>query len=214
MSQDRERPKGSVQASVEEIVSSGVGVADRVAGLVGRAAAKAQDAGEDLVGVARSVVNGAVQAVQRAGDSDRTEVLGQVIHGLGQGFAQAALTARLAIEEARSQGRTFAETDLRKMRTDLETLSRLYAETIAEGIKGMGRVTSAEAARLGEHASVAAERLKPAISAALTTVREDPIGSAAGAARAGTDAVRRGAGSLFSSIGAFLSDMGERLNRS
>jgi hypothetical protein len=214
MSHDADRPEGSVRTDVEEIVRSGIGVGDRVAGLVGRAAARAQAAGEDLVGVARSVVNGAVAGVQDAADPDRAKVLSQVIHGLGQGLANAALTARLAIEEARSQGRSFAETDLHKLRTDLETLSRMYAETITEGVKGVGRLTSSELSRLGEHAGAAAERLRPAIAAALSTAREDPVGSAAGVARAGSEAVRRGTGSLFSAVGAFLSDVGERLNRS
>ncbi len=214
MNQNASQSDRSVQAAVEEIVRSGVGVADRVAGLIGRAAAQAQDAGEDLVDVARGAVTGAVDAVKTEEGSDRADLLKEVIQGLGQGFSNAALTARLAVEEARSHGKAFAETDLQKMRADLETLSRLYAETISDGVKKLSATSSEELSRLSEHASAAADRLRPALSAAVEAVREHPVDSATTAAHAGSEAVRKSAGSLFTLMGEFLSGVGDRLNRS
>ena len=216
MSQETKSGSESVQAAVEEIVKSGVGVADRVAGLIGRAAAQAQDAGEDLVHVARGAVSGAVDAVKAEQGSDGTSarMFDEVIQGLGQGFSNAALTARLALEEAQSRGKSFAETDLQKMKSDLETLSTLYAETLGEGVKKLSATGSEELQNLGEHAAAAAERLKPALEAAIQALRDHPVDTATSAATAGSDAVLKGAGSLFSLVGEFLSGVGNKLNRS
>ena len=214
MNHQRESRDRSVQEGVEEIVRSGIAISDRVAGLVSRAAVKAQDAGKDLGGVAQEAVTGALDAVEERDGSSRSDQFEEVIQGLAHGFSNAALTARLAIEEATSKGRAFAETDLQKMRSDLETLSSLYAETISQGIHKLGDVSSTEFSRLSEHAQAAAERLKPALAATVDAVREHPLESAQDAAQASGQAVMKTAGSLFSMVGEFLSGVGERLNRS
>jgi len=120
----------------------------------------------------------------------------------------------LALEEAHSHGKAFAETDLHKMKSDLETLSKLFAETISEGVKKLNATGSEELQVLSEHASTASERLRPALEAALEAVREHPVDTATSAAHAGSDAVLKSAGSLFSLMGEFLSGVGNKLNKS
>src|SRR5262245_21198305 len=118
MTTENTNPLEATQAAAERIVASGDEIRPRLGEAVAQAAEKSQQAGHGLVALAHAVLEGARLGLEKATPSNPDDVLRQVVDALGDGFCQAALAARLAVEEARTSGRQFAQEDLTRLRDD------------------------------------------------------------------------------------------------
>src|SRR5262245_33925924 len=131
MSEQQSNGPDKVREQVEQIVAQGHQVREHVAKLVTETVERSHVDQEGLVGLARSVLQGAAAALERTVPHSPDSTLRQVVDGLGDGFSSAALACRLAFEEAQAQGRTFAGEDLAKMRTDFKALGDLFVATVS-----------------------------------------------------------------------------------
>lgn len=212
MSESTGPPVSSVRAQVESIVAGGEDVRGKVKTLVAEAATTAQKSGEGLVALAQAVIGGASDALNKGLSRVPAEgTLNQVVDGLGDGLAQAMLAAKMAVEEARAQGKQFAAEDLHRVKEDLGSLTSLYVQTIADAAARTKTEAAAGLSGLREHAEHARERMMPAFKSALDALRQDPIGLGKESVQAGLAASQHAAGSLFSSMGRLLQEAGQKL---
>ena len=205
-------PAPELQDQVETIVAEGGDVRAKVAALVAEASRKAQQSGEGLLALTRSVVDAATTALNRGLSSVPADgTLRQVIDGVGDGLGRAALSAKMAMEEARSQGKQFASEDLHKIKVDLTTLTSQYVQTVSEAASKTRSEASTGLNSLKEHAEHARDRMLPALKLALDAVVQDPMGMGKESLQAGLAASQYATGTLFTSMGRLLQQAGERL---
>jgi hypothetical protein len=167
------------------------------------ASAKALHHGEQLVQFVDSVLRAAFRAQPAAADGP----LREVIAGIGDGLATAALATRLAIEEAGRRGERFAKDDLRRVADELESAARGLGTGVAQAVTGTVSVSK----DLLAHATTTMARIRPGLQQALDAVLERPADTAREAAGESARAVRRSAGALFTAMGNLLQAAGQRL---
>ncbi|MEM9167669.1 MAG: DUF6781 family protein [Planctomycetota bacterium] len=161
--------------------------------------------------VVGDIVNSAATAVDGFTPDEATSTLRQVIDGVGEGLGRTAQATSLAVEEAASNGRAYAEHDLKGVAEDLSAIASMFGETVERGVSGLMNQGVEQASALREHAERTIGGVKPAIEGALRAAAGDPAGLAGEAAKAATDATREAAGALFSAMGRLLSDAGDRV---
>jgi hypothetical protein len=206
-------PSAAVKAEAEEIVASGTEIRERLGEAVAQAAEKSQQSGQGLVGLVRAVMEGARDGLDRSVPANHDDVLRQVVDALGDGFCQAALAARLAVEEAGSSGRQFAKEDLVRLRDDLQAIRSLFQEAVARTLKGGRQMTASQLSGACEHAGRVKERMGGVIGAVLDAVRRDPILLGKESLLAGVSTGRHAAGALFLALGGMLERAGSRLRQ-
>jgi hypothetical protein len=207
-----ESPLSSVREKVESIVNEGGDVRGQVKSLVADAAAAAQRSGEGLVALAQTVLNGATDSLNKGLSRVPAEgTLHQVVEGLGDGLSQAVLAAKMAVEEARAQGKQFAAEDLHRVKEDLGSLTSLYVKTISDAASRTKSEASAGLSGLVDHAGNARDQVLPALKSALDAFRQDPIGLGKESVQAGVAASQHAAGTLFSAMGRLLQEAGQKL---
>ena len=212
MSETTRSAESDVRDKVEVIVAEGGDVRAKVTALVAEASHKAQQSGQGLLALARSVMDAATDALNKGVSSVPADgTLRQVIDGVGDGFSRTATSAKMAMEEARSQGKQFAEQDLHKIKEDLTTLTSLYAQTVTNAASKTRSEASAGLSSLLEHAEQARDRMLPALKSALDAVIQDPKGMGKESLQAGLAASQHAAGTLFTTMGRFLQEAGGRL---
>ncbi|MFO0908597.1 MAG: DUF6781 family protein [Isosphaeraceae bacterium] len=216
MSETPENPTptpGDVQSHAEAIVSEGREVRANIAKLVGDTAAAFQKSGEGLIALTRAVMAGAGDALEKGTASLPAEgPLRQVIDGLGDGLSNVALSARMAIDEARSKNQQFAAADLTQIRKDLGDLTTLYINTVSDALSRIGQQARTEVTDLADHAEKVKERVTPNVQSAIDAAVHDPVGLGKESLQAGLAVTREATGSLFSVIGKFLQETGEKLS--
>ncbi|HEX6813177.1 MAG TPA: hypothetical protein VF384_16255 [Planctomycetota bacterium] len=169
------------------------------------AGARALHKGEQLVQFVHSVLGAAFRAQPAAADGP----LREVITGVGDGLATAALAAHLAIEEAGRRGERFAKEDMARIAGELDAALRGFTTGVAKAVTG-----SVSASKdLLSHANATLDRIRPSLQQALDAVREQPARTAQEAAGESARVVRRGAGALFTAFGEQLKTAGKRLRR-
>jgi hypothetical protein len=201
-----------IREQADAIVTQGEDIRPEVARLVTQTAEKGQLQRQGLIGLARSVLEGAQAAINRAVGHDPDSVLRQVVDGLGDGFTATALACKLAFEEARAQGKTFASEDLARMGDDLKGLRKLFVETVSTTAGRFRSLASGEIGVLRSHAEKTMERVLPALDSALSAAREHPIRLTSESAQAGFTMSRHALGALFSAVGHCLSEAGRRIS--
>lgn len=200
------------QEEVEQIVSEDENVRSRIAGLVERMTHEIADAPGKVVDFSRETMETAVSAVERAAPKDPESTLRQVVDGLGDGLRRSANATKLAVEEAASEGKTYASEDLKKVGENLRTISDLFAETVRDALKvasGKGRESFDNVA---QHAERTMESIRPALKDAASTATRDPVKLAGETAETAANLTREAAGSLFNAIGGALKRAGETLS--
>ncbi len=212
MSEPPEITPTEVQEQAEVIVTQGQDVRGRVSQLVSRAAEKCCLKPEGLLGLARSVLDGAAAAVNRAVPPQPESVLRQVVDGLGDGLATLALAARLAVEEANAQRKTFAAEDLTKFHTDLRAVGTKFVDTVSEYANKFRSVTAAQLGALREHATATVQRIQPGLEAAVSAAQQHPLQLGKESVGAGLTLSRQALGALFDTIGRGLQEAGKRLS--
>ena len=212
MSETPNSAESEVRDKVEAIVTEGRDVRGRVTALVAEASHAAQQSGEGLLALARSVVDAATQSLNKGISSVPADgTLRQVIDGVGDGLSRAAMSAKMAVEEARAQGKQFAAEDLHKIKDDLTSLTSLYVQTVSDAASKTKSEASAGLSSLLEHAEQARDRMLPAVKSAIDAVIQDPKGMGKESLQAGLAASQYATGTLFSTMGRFLQEAGRRL---
>jgi hypothetical protein len=200
-----------IRDQADAIVAQGQDVRPQIARLVTETAEKSHLGRAGLLALARSVLEGARSALDRAVGHDPGSVLRQVVDGLGDGFAAAALACRLACEEAQAQGKTFASEDLTKVRDDLRALRDLFVSTVSTTARKFGSLAADQLAALLHHAENTGTRVLPAVESALSAACEHPLRLTSESAGAGLAMSRQALGTLFGAVGRRLQQAGERL---
>jgi ElaB/YqjD/DUF883 family membrane-anchored ribosome-binding protein len=211
MSDAPEPVEGPIQEQADAIVTAGQEVRVRIGRLVTETAEKFHLNKDGLLGIARSIVDGAGRAVDRAVPRDPDSVLRPVVDGLGDGLSAAALACRLAFEEARAQGKSFASEDLTRLQQDLKNVKDRFVETVSTTARRGGSLASSQLGSLRKHAETTMARMMPAIESALTAARDHPLRLVGESAGAGLTLSRQVLGALFTSVGRRLQDAGQRL---
>lgn len=211
MTSETTNPLAAVEAQAEEVVASGSEIRTRLSQAIALAAEKSQEAGHGLVALAQAVLQGARQGLEKATPAEPDDVLRQVVDALGDGISQAALAARLAVEEARGSGRHFAQEDLIRLRDDLQAINGLFGEAVSRTLKDCRTMSAAQLGNVATHAARVGERLGHTIAAVLEAVRRDPIQLGKEGLRAGVSTSRHAVGALFGAVGRLLQHAGERL---
>ena len=114
-----------VKDTVAAIVAEGQNLRAKVSEVVTDAADKASTTRTGLIDLSRSVLDGAVAALDKSVSRDPDSILRQVIDGLGDGLSTTALATRLAMEEAKAEQKRFAEEDLSTTTRDLRAVGDL-----------------------------------------------------------------------------------------
>lgn len=211
MSSSTINTNGNIEGRIANIVADGENIRGKVAEVVTTNADRIHLDRKGFVDLTRSVVDGAIAALDKAVRRDPDSVLRQVIDGLGDGLSSTALATRLAIEEAAAEERRFEDEDLARMTGDLRAAHDLFADTITQAAGNFRRKSAAELGSLRQHAEQTMKRLSPAVGAALTAMRDHPLQLGAESVAAGVNLSRQALGSLFASIGRQLEKAGNRL---
>jgi hypothetical protein len=196
---------GEQDKDIDAKVRAALGMAD-VRGAIAKlteVSAKALHQGQQLVQFVHSVLRAAFRAQPAAADGP----LREVIAGIGDGLATAALATRLAIEEAGRRGERFAKEDLARVAGELESAARGIGTGVAQAVTGTVSVSK----DLLVHATTTVARIRPGLQQALDAVLDQPADTAREAAGESARAVRRSAGALFSALGDLLQTAGQRL---
>ncbi|MGE3822141.1 MAG: DUF6781 family protein [Isosphaeraceae bacterium] len=203
----------AVKERTRAIVAKGEDVRGRIAGLVADAARRAQESGQGVLSLVKSVVEGAAGAASEVVHEKPDGTLRQVTEALGDGLSQAALSAKLAMEEARARGQKFTAEDLKRVGDNFEAIRSTFTQTVAEGGKAVQSFLSDQVGDLTEHAERVLSRIKPSVEAAVQAAREHPVELGKESLAAGGAAARGAAGSLFTAMGKMLQQAGEALNK-
>ena len=202
----------AVKDQAAAIVTTGTDIRPRLAEVVTQNAGGSQQAG-GLVGLLRSVADGAREGFARAVPHDRDDALRQVVDALGDGVSHTALAARLALQEAASTSLQYAGEDLARLRDDLTAVRDLFTETVDQGLATGKAMTAGQVAAARRHAERVANRLGPAVSQALDAIRHHPVGFAREGVQAGVNAGQCAAGALFQAIGGMLRRAGDQMRQ-
>jgi len=192
-------------ASVRERIRA---VVERAAAAPGRAAQEGAGSLERVVG---DVLDGAARGARTLADDRQGTALAETLEGLSDGLTRTANATKLAIEEAASRGKAFADDDLRHAADDLRAIERLLRESGERLARGLGDNLRQGAGDLADHASRAADALAPAVESAISAAARNPVAFAGQSASAGVEAARMGAGALFEAAGGLLGSLGKAM---
>lgn len=206
-----QNPEEYVREKVRQTVEQGEEIQEQVTEIAAEQAQEFHRSGKGLLALVNSAIEGAVEAVNRSVPEDKESVLRQVVDALGDGLSQAALAARLALEEAQSRNKQFAEEDLERIREDFSNLNKSFVETIDQAQKKIREETSSQVSGFSEHAKQTFSRMGPAVQSTLDAVSQHPIEFTKQTAAAGAETAKFALGSLFSEIGDRLREAGDRL---
>lgn len=212
MEQRKESVGSALRRTIEAIAAEGRDVSRRVAVAVESAVKESAGAADALVDVARQTAAGAADGLERVRASERGKALSEVLDGLGEGLSRAGQGAKLAVEEAASRGKAFAQEDLSRLGSQFDGLRRGLADAIVASFDRGSRELRESLGDLRMHASRTADAARPGIEDALAALRRDPAGTARGAAAAGAQAGREALGALFGALGRCLERTGDRLH--
>ncbi|MEM8756934.1 MAG: DUF6781 family protein [Planctomycetota bacterium] len=204
-----------IKRSIGDVIRSGGDVRAEARRIVEWAAESASDTAADAQRRVSETVNatieGASAAVDRSTPDAADSTLRQVIDGIGEGLGRSAQATKLAVEEAASNGRAFAEGDLKSFAEDLRSIGELFVETVERHASSALGQASDQANALKDHAERTIGGVRPAIEDAARAAASDPAGLAGDAAQAAASVTREAAGSLFSAVGKLLGEAGDRI---
>ena len=204
--------QSSVKPQVEKIVAGGEDIRRRLTKVISEAACRCQETGEGFVELTRSVIDGAREGIEKSAPKDRDDVTRQVVDALGDGLSQTALAARLAVDEAVSSSRRFAEKDVGRLRDDLTAVRELFAETVTKCLQTGKALTESQIANARTHASRVAERMGPVCDEVFEVIRKNPAAFARESIQAGVSAGQGAVVSLCDALSRSLKRAAEDLD--
>ncbi|GIW74554.1 MAG: hypothetical protein KatS3mg103_1076 [Phycisphaerales bacterium] len=199
---DAEAKAGDVRRRISDLIAS-------AAATPGRALEGGANALQRLVG---EVLEGASRGARTLSQERQNSVMAETLEGLGEGLGKAAHATKLALEEARGRGESFAKDDVRAAIDDLRAIEDLLRESASRLARSTGRNASGLAEDLSRHAQNVFESIRPSVESALREAMRHPVAFAADAAATGVDAARLGVGALFEAAGGLLSNAGQSLS--
>lgn len=208
-------PAGKVAEQIREeaaaIINQGGPIRERISQLVAGAAEQAQQSGQGLMGLAQSVMDATVSAVNQSLPPDANSALRQVIDGLSDGVSKAALATKMAVNESVASSKSFANEDLQKVVGDVKTLKEMYLQTMTDALGKLKDMTGTQLGDLQKHAANAQETVLPALQSAFEAAYNHPVQLGKESVQAGLDLSRHSVGGLFSAIGKLLQDAGQKI---
>jgi hypothetical protein len=187
-------------------------VRKRVADVVASASSTLGEGGAELKRVSTAVLDAAVAAAAKSTDSvTGTGTLREVVDGVGDGLAAAAQAAKLAIDEARSSGKHFADEDLQKVADEFQALGQVIVESLESAVHQVKGHLAEQSSTIREHAERTLERVRPSLEAAARTAAGSPGAFTKESGAAGAAATKEAVGALFTELGALLQRTGTRL---
>jgi F0F1-type ATP synthase membrane subunit b/b' len=196
----------SIRRSVEQAAAAGEDVRRATEQAVRQAGDRIEAGGERFSKAAQSALEG---AKRRGAETDGP--LKDVLDGLGDAVTSAANASRLAMAEATSTGRRFAEEDLRRARDEMRTLGELFGRTLTDAVERATGRTRDAVSDLERHASRVADRVGPSLQDAANAATSDPAGLARDSATAAVQATQAGVASVFETMGRLLEETGKAI---
>ena len=203
--------KEQVRGDTESIVRQGADIARGISRLTVSAAARFQGTAEGLLGLARTVAEGAARAAGEALPDKSESPLRQVVDGLADGLRTTAEAVELTVRESRAEGRRFAHEDVRRTQDDLASLAGKFASTVADFAYASTVEAAATAAAVRDHAARAISSTRPSFEAATRALVAEAGQVGAEATKAGSAAARAATGVFFREVGARLARLGESI---
>lgn len=200
----------AIKEQIDAIVSKGDDIRKMVAKTVADATSNQLNK-QGMLNLSQSVLDGATSALDKAVPRDPSNVLRQVIDGLGDGLSSASLATRLVVEEAKGRHETFAQEDLSQMKTNLQSVGNLFVDTIFQGASKLKSLTQADASALRTHAEQVLKRVRPSLESTLSTIASHPLQFGKESIVAGVNLSVQALGSLFSAIGRRIEEGGKRM---
>ncbi len=196
---------------IKDIVEDGEKISERVRDAVQDAAHRVKPTPNRLADLTEDALDAAIQAVDRSTPDDPDSTLRQVVDGLAAGIERTAHATRLALEEAASEGRTYADEEVRHVASDLKTIAEMFVDTVRNGLSNARTLTEQRARSVIDHTERTFSSVRPSLEQAARTAAHDPIGLASESAVAAAKVTREAAGGLFSAVGKLLQSTGDRL---
>lgn len=204
-------PNPSASEQAEEILRDGSNIRQRLRDLIISAYKRGQKPLGDLSAIANQTLDGAVEGMKQVAEDQRTGRAREVFLAVMDSFAIAANATRLAAEEAGARGRTYVEQDLQKAVNDLGSLEQDFFKVVSGTASSGANTVAAEFNDLVAHARRTGTSIQPAVTRALTALRDNPAGVATDAAAAGVGLARDTASTLLHGIAGFLDNAAEAL---
>jgi len=195
----------------EEIVREGCEIRSRIRKLMLDAVATRKLELRELGRIAQEVMCAASRSAEDMMPRQRGVVLGEVVAGVGDAYAVAANATRLAFEEAKSRGDSFAREELDRALSDLAAIDALFRETVMRAARSARNSSVQELDDLKSHVERTISSIAPVIADALRTAASHPVGLARDVVTTGMLASRRGAGRLAQEMARLLDDAGKAI---
>lgn len=200
-----------IRTQAQSIIGEGGDVREKVKRLVAQAAEQAQQSGQGLAGLAQSIMESAVDTVNKSLPENPNSTLRQVIDGLGDGLAQAALATKMAVSESVASSKSFANEDLQKVVGDVKTLKEMYLQTMTDALGKIRNLTASQVSDLQTHAANAQKTIMPALQSAFEAAYDHPVELGKESVQTGLEISRQSVGGLFAAVGKLLQDAGQKL---
>lgn len=200
-----------LKQAAEDIVRRGQNVRSEIAKLVASATTTLKHGTDGLVSLAKAITEGAAAGARQTMPDDADSLLRPVVSGLSDGITKVAEAVKLAVQESAAGGKKFAAEDLDKVVKDLRGVGDGFVTTIRQAAGGIGDHVTEQAKSLAGHAGRALQDMRPALDAAIHSVKQDPVKLGRETVHAGAAAAREAAGILFTELGTLLQSAGQKL---
>lgn len=203
----------TLEAEVRSTVEQGEDVREKVRQLTLRVISGRSLDIESVRQTTAAVLRGAQAAVQKdlQETSERTQVardhLKQAVSGLDVALAQFAEAAKLAVEEATGRAQQYSGEDLRRARSDIESLEKMFVDTLKSSASAAksaaGDILHDLAAHARTHGSAIGAQLKetlPVFARHIGEAGRAQVGAGLHLAKNTADLVRQIASGVLSGL--------------
>lgn len=204
-------PADDVRSRAERVVAEGEDIRNRIRVIVEDAARAGRAGAEQLNGIARDVIAGAVDGLKNVSPERRDQALREAVDGLGDGVQRTADATRAVIEGAARRGERFAKEDLDRFRHDLQTLGDRFVETVSRATGRAAEEFREELRDIRGHAEEVLRSIRPALRSAAEATTRTGSQAASSAASGAAHTGRAALGALFGAVGSLLSTAGETI---
>ncbi len=157
-----------------------------------------------------AVLQGGLQGRSGTGSADR-QALREAVRGLDEALAAAAEATQLALQEAAGRSSEFSNTELKRVRDDLQGLEALFIDTLSQAADkagGHAATTLRELAAHGRHSGTAVGRR---VTEALAQVSDSLLQTARSQVETGRQSLQSGGALLANLAAGFLAGIADRL---
>jgi hypothetical protein len=168
----------NLQSQVREAVETGKNIQDLVRDLTLRQVSAHTLNLDSLRQITEAVVKGARAGVEQQlqASAQQTELaktsLHQAVSGLDTALAQIANASKLALQEAASRAQTFSNQDLSRAKSDMESLEKMFVETLQTSANAAKDSASQILGDLAKHAQVNGSAVGAQLRDTLTVMTE------------------------------------------